>query len=112
MAALHCWSSSRRARGDPPRAEAERPFFATAFLVGAMDDSLPKAVRDRATAFTVDELEKLFEDAGFVDVVVRKEALACAASVLYASSAPSSRSGRRAACDSGVVSFYDFGVRM
>ena len=57
------------------------PFFATTFLVGAMGtDSLPKAVRDRGHRFfTVDELEKLFLDAGFVDVVVRKEAPACAA---------------------------------
>merc|ERR1712078_576544 len=52
------------------------PFFATTFLVGAMGtDSLPKAVRDRGYRFfTVDELEGLFTAAGFVDVVVRKEA--------------------------------------
>lgn len=93
------------------------PFFATTFLVGAMGtDSLPKAVRDRGYRFfTTDELEKLFVEAGFVDVVVRKEDPACAVITCAAPgvSTPSpSVEEWRAACDSGVVSFYDFGVRM
>ena len=52
------------------------PFFATSLRIGAMGtDSLPKAVRDRGYRFfTTEELEELFKSAGFVDVVVRKEA--------------------------------------
>ena len=69
--------------------------------------------------FTVDDLERLFVEAGFVDVVVRKEAPACAVITCAApGAAPAASSSTpsveewRAACDSGVVSFYDFGVRM
>ena len=73
-------------------------------------------MRDRGYRFfTVDELEKLFVDAGFVDVVVRKEAPACAVITCAAPgvSTPSpSVAEWRAACDEEVVSFYDFGVRM
>ena len=117
-AALHCWVQLEAGLEEIRRVlKPGAPFFATTFLVGAMGtDSLPKAVRDRGYRFfTVDELEKLFVDAGFVDVVVRKEAPACAVITCAApSSAPLSRSVEewRAACDSEVVSFYDFGVRM
>ena len=84
-------------------------------------------MRDRGYRFfTTEELEELFTSAGFVDVVVRKEAPACAVitcaapgAAPAASSTPSVASPStpsvaewRAACDSGVVSFYDFGVRM
>jgi len=121
-AALHCWVQLETGLEEIRRVlKPGAPFFATTFLVGAMGtDSLPKAVRDRGYRFfTVDELEKLFVEAGFVDVVVRKEDPACAVITCAApgagpSSAPASRSVEewRAACDSGVVSFYDFGVRM
>ena len=121
-AALHCWVQLEKGLEEIRRVlKPGAPFFATTFLVGAMGtDSLPKAVRDRGYRFfTVDELEGLFTAAGFVDVVVRKEAPACAVITCAAPGAapaasPASRSVAewRAACDSGVVSFYDFGVRM
>ena len=119
-AALHCWVQLEKGLEEIRRVlKPGAPFFATTFLVGAMGtDSLPKAVRDRGYRFfTVDELEGLFTAAGFVDVVVRKEAPACAVITCAAPGASSVASTPsveewRAACDSEVVSFYDFGVRM
>jgi SAM-dependent methyltransferase len=122
-AALHCWVQLEDGLKEIRRVlKPGAPFFATTFLVGAMGtNSLPKEVRDRGYRFfETEELKKLFVDAGFVDVVVRREEPACAVITCAAPGAAAAATGGvarsaaewRAACDAEVVSFYDFGVRM
>ena len=68
---------------------------------------------EKPGAPTVEELEALMTDAGFMDVDVRREDPACAVIKLTMPPREKTNAEWRAECDaSGVTSYHDFGVRM
>lgn len=78
-AAMHCWPDAEKAVVELCRVLVdEGPMFATTFLASAR---LPSQQGRGARGFRVfkeDELLRIFEEAGFRSVDVRKEGLACA----------------------------------
>ena len=87
-AALHCWVDVEAGLGEVARAlKPGGKFFATTFLEGALGtDRLPTDARGYRF-FTLGELERLLEAAGFVDVDVRREGGFCAVVKAAASAA-------------------------